>query len=112
MDDRTLNDHFHALERIAKVDVIPGRGRYGIRRRATDVYEDYGKDERILNDQTGHKKSETRRKVYQEREREVIRARSAETRRRVRAKAFGQELVPGEDSSKPEESTDPLKAAG
>lgn len=89
MDDRTLNDHFHALERIAKVDVIAGRGWYGIRRRATDVYEDYEKDERVLNDQTGHKKSETRREVYQEREREVIRARSAETRRNVRAKAFG-----------------------
>lgn len=112
MDDRTLNDHFHALERIAKVDVIPGRGWYGIRRRATDVYEDYEKDERVLNDQTGHKKSETRREVYQEREREVIRARSAETRRRVRAKAFGQELVDGEDSSKPDESTGHLKGAG
>jgi hypothetical protein len=93
MDDRTLNDHFHELERLAKVDVIPGRGWYGIRRRATDVYEDYEKDERVLNDQTGHKKSETRREVYQEREREVIRARSAETRRYVRAKAFGRPLL-------------------
>jgi hypothetical protein len=93
IDDRTLNDHFHALERVAGVECIPGRGWYGIRRRATDVYEDYEKDERVLNDQTGHKKSETRREVYQEREREVIRARSAETRRNVRAKAFGHALV-------------------
>lgn len=95
MNDRTLNDLFHALERAAKVTPIPGRGWYGIRRRATDVYEDYEKDERVLNDQTGHKKSETRREVYQEREREVIRAKSAETRRNVRAKAFGQLPVRG-----------------
>jgi integrase len=93
MDKRTLNDQFHELERIAKVESVPGRGWYGIRRRATDVYEDYEKDERVLNDQTGHKKSETRREVYQERERETIRARSAETRRRVRNEAFGQQLL-------------------
>lgn len=97
IDKRTLNDQFHALERIAKVESVPGRGWYGIRRRATDVYEDYEKDERVLNDQTGHKKSETRREVYQERERETIRARSAETRRRVRNEAFGQCLVSHED---------------
>jgi len=93
MNDRTLNDLFHALERAATVTPIPGRGWYGIRRRAADVYEDYEKDERVLNDQTGHKKSETRREVYQERERETIRAKSAETRRRVRSAAFGRQPV-------------------
>lgn len=92
IDRRTLNDLFHDLERIAKIEPVPGRGWYGIRRRAADVYEDYEKDERILNDQTGHKKSETRREVYQEKERETIRAKSAETRRRVRRAAFGREL--------------------
>ena len=89
MDKRTLNDLFHALERIAKVEVLPGRGWYGIRRRAADVYEDYEKDERVLNDQTGHRNSDTRREVYQERDRELIRAKSAETRRHVRKAAFG-----------------------
>ena len=103
MDKRTLNDQFHDLERIAKVESVPGRGWYGIRRRATDVYEDYEKDERVLNDQTGHKKSETRREVYQERERETIRARSAETRRRVRNEAFGQQLLtPAPDQRSPQ----------
>jgi hypothetical protein len=92
IDRRTLNDLFHGLERIAKVEPVLGRGWYGIRRRAADLYEDYEKDERVLNDQTGHKKSETRREVYQERERETIRAKSAETRRRVRSAAFGQRL--------------------
>ncbi|MGH7618931.1 MAG: hypothetical protein ACREPM_17060 [Gemmatimonadaceae bacterium] len=89
IDKRTLDDLFHELERTAKVDVIEGRAWYGIRRRAADVYEDYEKDERVLNDQTGHKRSDTRREVYQERDRAVIRAKSAETRRRVCAAAFG-----------------------
>jgi hypothetical protein len=94
IDKRTLNDLFHDLERVAGVEPVLGRGWYGIRRRATDIYEDYEKDERILNDQTGHKKSETRREVYQERDRETIRARSAETRRRVRNEAFGRAMEP------------------
>ena len=47
------------------------------------------KDERVLNDQTGHKRSDTRREVYQERDREAIRAKSAATRRHVRKEAFG-----------------------
>ncbi len=86
---RGLLDLFHELEEFAGVTPQPGRGWYGIRRKATDVYEDYETDERVLNDQTGHRSSETRREVYQEKEREVIRARSAKTRRRVRAAAFG-----------------------
>ncbi len=86
---RNLTKMFHELEVVAGVTPMPGRGWYGIRRKASDVYEDYESDERILNDQTGHSSSETRRKMYQEREREEIRARSAQTRRRVRALAFG-----------------------
>lgn len=88
---RSLLDLFHQLEEIAGVIPQPGRGWYGIRRKATDVYEDYETDERVLNDQTGHRSSETRREVYQEKERDVIRAKSAETRRRVRAAAFGRQ---------------------
>jgi hypothetical protein len=61
------------------------------------VYEDYESDERVLNDQTGHRNSETRRNAYQEREREEIRAKSAETRRRVRAAAFGRGITDKRD---------------
>lgn len=43
-----LTDLFHALERIAGGEPVPGRGRYGIRREAADVYEDYETDERVL----------------------------------------------------------------
>jgi integrase len=101
---RGLLDLFHELERVAEVPPVKGRGWYGIRRKATDVYEDYETDERVLNDQTGHRSSETRREVYQEKEREEVRAKSAATRRRVRAAAFGQALqgAPGEAPSGPE----------
>lgn len=73
---------------------MPGRGLYGFRRKATDVYEDYEPGERVLNDQTGRRNSDTRREVYQEKQREEVRARSAETRRRVRSAAFGRPLQP------------------
>src|SRR5690606_23417397 len=104
-----LTDLFHALERIAGVEPIPGRGWYGIRRKATDVYEDYETDERVLNDQTGHRSSDTRREVYQEKQREEVRARSAATRRRVRSAAFGrQPKGSGSDASEgpPETSSE------
>lgn len=50
--------------------------------------------ERVLNDQTGHRSSDTRREVYQEKQREEVRAKSAATRRRVRSAAFGRPLRP------------------
>lgn len=99
---RGLLDLFHRLEKVAGVTPMPGRGWYGIRRKATDLYEDYETDERVLNDQTGHRSSDTRREVYQEKERELIRAKSAETRRRVRAAAFGRSPEKGSESG-PEE---------
>src|SRR5690606_18785190 len=58
---------------------------------------------------TGHRSSDTRREVYQEKEREVIRAKSAQTRRRVRAAAFGREpKASGSDASEgpPETSSE------
>src|SRR5690606_36988095 len=36
-----LTGLFHALVRIAEIEPIPGPGWYGIRHKATDVYEDY-----------------------------------------------------------------------
>lgn len=90
-----MMDMFHKLELVAGVTPIPGRGWYGIRRKAADIYEDYESDERVLNGLTGHRSSETRRNAYQEREREEIYARAAETRRRVRAAAFGVGLRDG-----------------
>ncbi len=89
INTNTMMDMFHKLELVAGVTPVPGRGWYGIRRKATDLYEDYESDQRVLNDLTGHRSSETRRLAYQEREREEIYARAAETRRHIRATVFG-----------------------
>ncbi|HYW11198.1 MAG TPA: hypothetical protein VE871_04550, partial [Longimicrobium sp.] len=93
INKRTMTDMFHDLERVAGVKSVDGRGWYGIRRKATDVTEDYESDERVLNDLTGHRRSETRRNNYQQRNRARVRAKSAETRARVRAAAFGHGAV-------------------
>ena len=75
---------------------LEGRGWYGIRRKATDVYEDYESDERVLNSATGHSSSDTRRKKYQQRNRDLILAKTAVTRHRVRAGAFGHATADGD----------------
>jgi hypothetical protein len=75
---------FHDLEGIAKVASVPGRGWYGVRRIATDVGEDFEKDERVLNSISGHTDSATRRQVYQERERPSVLRQAAITRDRIR----------------------------
>ena len=67
-----------------------------IRRKASDVYEDFESDERVLNSATGHRSSDTRRKKYQQRDRPEILAKTAETRRRVRSEAFGRQSLNGD----------------
>jgi integrase len=112
LEKRSLTDMFHDLERAAGIEPVEGRGWYGIRRRAADVYEDYETDERVLNDQTGHRHSDTRREIYQERDREAIRARSAHTRRRVRAAVFGRRNEPAEEANREAESASRTDATG
>lgn len=96
INKRTLTDMFHALETVACVVSVEGRGWYGIRRKATDVYEDYESDERVLNSVARHSSSDTRRKKYQQRNRDLILAKTAVTRRRVRAVAFGHATANGD----------------
>ena len=98
-----LTDMFHALERVAEVEPVDGRGWYGVRRIATDVFEDYESDERVLNSATGHSSSEMRRKRYQQRNRDKILAKTAVTRRRVRAGAFGRGPADAGDETGPGE---------
>lgn len=88
-DDRSMRDWFDKLESVAGVNHVRGRGWYGIRRVASDVYPDYEDDARVLNDATGHADSKTREKTYQEKNSSSVRARTAQTRRKVRAGAFG-----------------------
>lgn len=42
IDKGTLSHEFHELERIAGVDVVAGRGWYGLRRLTRDLYEEIG----------------------------------------------------------------------
>jgi hypothetical protein len=75
---------FHELERIAGVNVIHGRAWYGLRRVATDMAETLTQDERVKNAIGGWRDSETRRRIYMDRESEEVRARAADVRRRMR----------------------------
>jgi hypothetical protein len=76
--------HFRTLEAIAGVKSQKGRGWNGVRRIATDVAEDFEKDERVLNAMTGHRDSATRRLVYQERHRPEVLRKAALTRAAIR----------------------------
>lgn len=75
---------FRALEARAGVEHRSGRGFYGIRRTATDLAPEFTSDSRVLNRLTGHLKSETRERVYQDRAHELVRARAATVRRDMR----------------------------
>jgi hypothetical protein len=75
---------FHELERIAGVDVIEGRAWYGLRRVGSDLAEDYTTDERVQNALGAWADSDTRRRIYQDRESQAVRAKAADVRRRMR----------------------------
>ena len=75
---------FRVLEEVAGVESLPGRGWYGVRRRATDVAEDVESDERVLNAVSAHRDSTTRRLVYQDRMRPELLDRTAQLRSKIR----------------------------
>lgn len=84
---------FRALEEIAGVESVHGRGWYGVRRVATDVAEDYEKDERVLNSITGHRDSATRRLIYQQGERSTVLQQAAITREKIRALTLEEDVT-------------------
>ena len=75
---------FHDLERIAGVEVIEGRAWYGLRRIGSDLAEEFTDDDRVKNALGGWEDSETRRRIYQDRESQAVRAKAADVRRRMR----------------------------
>ena len=79
-----IRDMFRALEADAGVEHQQGRSFYGLRRQATDLAPEFEQDARVLNRLTGHLDSATRERVYQDPQNERVRARAAETRRRMR----------------------------
>lgn len=85
---RAALDWFHELERECGVEVVAGRGWYGIRRIAADLAEDVESDGRALNAITGHTSDETRRKIYQAKRRNEVLARATTARSAARAVAM------------------------
>lgn len=75
---------FRELEVIAKVDHIPGRGWYGLRRQAADMAETATTDDRVKDRLGGWQDSETRKSIYQDRETDALRAQAANVRRQLR----------------------------
>lgn len=75
---------FKQLEAIAKIDHIPGRGWYGLRRQAADMAETATNDDRVKDRLGGWQDSETRKSIYQDRETDELRAQAASVRRQLR----------------------------
>lgn len=75
---------FKALEVVAKVDHIEGRGWYGLRRQAADLAETATSDDRVKDRLGGWQDSETRKSIYQDRETDALRAQAASVRRQLR----------------------------
>ena len=75
---------FRELEVIAKVDHVPGRGWYGLRRQAADMAETATTDDRVKDRLGGWQDSETRKSIYQDRETDALRAQAANVRRQLR----------------------------
>lgn len=81
---KSLRDMFAKLEDLAGVDHVPGRALYGLRRQGADLAQDFESDDRMLDRLTGHLDSETRKRIYQHRTSDQLRARAAVTRRDMR----------------------------
>jgi hypothetical protein len=75
---------FRELEAIAKVDHIPGRGWYGLRRQAADMAETATNDDRVKDRLGGWQDSQTRKSIYQDRQTDALRAEAASVRRQLR----------------------------
>lgn len=94
LQPRTLRGMFERLEQAAGVDHVPGRGFYGLRRVATDLAADLEQDDRVLNRLTGHRDSDTRKRIYQDREHAATSAQAARTRRNLRQQIVGGTTAP------------------
>ena len=80
---------FRALETIAKVDHVEGRGWYGLRRIAADLAESATTDDRVKDRLGGWQDSETRKHIYQDRQTDELRAEAAKVRRALRLGTTG-----------------------
>ncbi len=77
---------FHELERLSGVDVVEGRGWYGLRRLAADMANDIENDTRVLNAMGGWSPgSIIRENTYQDTKRLKLAAKGAAVREKMRA---------------------------
>jgi hypothetical protein len=77
MDRRTALEQFHALEVVAKIPSIPGRGWYGIRRISVDIADTLTADDEVKDALGGWQNSDTRKRIYRD---DVSNARRAAAR--------------------------------
>lgn len=80
---------WRSFEELAGVQHVQDRSFYGLRRGLTDTANDYSTDDRALDRLTGHQDSDTRKEIYQDREREKDIANAAQIRRRMRLALAG-----------------------
>lgn len=85
LSPRVMRKHWRDLEELAGVEYVPGRGWYGMRRRAADDAEDVSSDARVLNKMGGWTDSKTRSR-YQEESRMDVAEKAADVRGRIRPK--------------------------
>ena len=98
-------EKFLDLEAIAKVDHIPGRGWYGLRRQAADMAETATNDDRVKDRLGGWQDSETRKTIYQDRQTDELRAQAASVRRQLRT-GKGLSVTSASPRNSPENSAD------
>ena len=68
---------FNEVEEIARAPHVVGRGWYGLRRIAADMVETETADDRVKDRLGGWQDSETRKRIYQDRETQLLRAEAA-----------------------------------
>lgn len=88
LGDRGATDLWHQFEVASGVEVIQGRGWYGVRRTGADLAEDVESDGRALNAITGHQSDDMRRKVYQDKQRDEVLAKASTAREAARKVAI------------------------
>ena len=91
---------WRAFEKLAGVQHVQDRSFYGLRRGLTDTANDYTTDDRALDRLTGHQDSDTRKEIYQDREREKDIANAAQIRRRMRLALAGAQATESDASER------------
>jgi integrase len=88
---RSMNERFHAVERAAKVEPLPGRAFYGVRRALLDAAAEAGISDEAMQEHGGWSNSRTPRDIYRDRERKGAQRDAAKTRAEIRGEVLPDE---------------------